>query len=479
MATTRPYLFYDTAVSVCAVCLRRVEGKILFEEGNVYLDKWCMEHGRQRVLVADDVDYYRKCREVYLKAPERPLRFNTPMRWGCPYDCGLCPDHMQHSCLGLIEITDHCNLRCPICYADSGPHRPGYRDLATIEDMLDALVRNEGEPDVLQISGGEPTLHPELFAILDAARRRPIKHLMVNTNGLRLANEDGFAERLAAYQPGFELYLQWDSLDDRVLRELRGADLAATRRRAIERLNAADLSTTLVVTLKKGVNDGEIGDILRFAVEQPCVRGVTFQPIQHAGRAENFDPARDRLTLSEVRRRILEQFPLFSPDDVVPVPCNPDCLAMAYALKLGGELLPLTRFVPPAVLVEGGRNSIVVEREPALREQVFKLFSTNHSPESSAGSLHDLLCCLPQVEAPDLSYKNVFRVLIMQFFDAHAFDLRGVKKSCVHIVQPNGEIIPFDTFNLFYRDGRRERLEELRREIRPAAFEPTHAEEVR
>lgn len=467
MATTRPYLFYDTAVSICASCLRRVEAKIVFEAGAVYLDKWCPDHGRARVLVADDVDYYRKSREVYLKAPERPLRFNTPMRWGCPYDCGLCPDHMQHSCLGLIEITDHCNLRCPICYADSGPHRPGYRDLATIEGMLDALVRNEGEPDVLQISGGEPTLHPELFAILDAARRRPIRHLMLNTNGLRLAQEDGFAEALAAYQPGFEVYLQWDSLRDDALRTLRGADLAAIRRRAIARLNAADLSTTLVVTLKKGLNDGEIGDVLRFAVAQPCVRGVTFQPIQHAGRAEGFDPARDRLTLSEVRRRILEQFPEFSPDDVVPVPCNPDCLAMAYALKLEGQVVPLTRFVPPAVLVEGGRNSIVVEHDPALREQVFRLFSTNHSPESQAGSLHDLLCCLPRVEAPDLSYRNVFRVLIMQFFDAHAFDLRGVKKSCVHIVQPSGEIVPFDTFNLFYRDGLRTRLEELRRELRP------------
>jgi hypothetical protein len=180
---------------------------------------------------------------------------------------------------------------------------------------------------------------------------------MVNTNGLRLANEDGFAERLAAYQPGFELYLQWDSLDDRVLRELRGADLAATRRRAIERLNAADLSTTLVVTLKKVSTMARSATFLRFAVEQPCVRGVTFQPIQHAGRAENFDPARDRLTLSEVRRRILEQFPLFSPDDVVPVPCNPDCLAMAYALKLGGELLPLTASCRRRCSSRAGRNA--------------------------------------------------------------------------------------------------------------------------
>ncbi len=467
MAKTRPYLFYDTAISVCDECLRRVEAKVVFQDGSVFLDKWCPRHGRRRVLIADDVEYYRRCREVYLKTPEQPLHFNTPMRWGCPYDCGLCPDHMQHSCLGLIEITDHCNLRCPICYADSGPHRPEYRSLATVEGMLDALVRSEGEPDVLQISGGEPTVHPDFFAILDAAKRRPIRHLMVNTNGLRIANEDGFAERLAAYQPGFELYLQWDSLRDEVLRELRGASLADTRRRAIARLNAADLSTTLVVTLKKGVNDDEIGEILRFAIEQPCVRGVTFQPIQDAGRAEGFDPARHRLTLSEVRRRILEQFPLFSTDDVVPVPCNPDCLAMAYALKIDGDLLPLTRFVPPAALVEGGRNSIVVEREPALREQVFRLFATNLSPAGQAGQLRDLLCCLPRVEAPDLSYRNVFRVLIMQFFDAHSFDLRGVKKSCVHIVQPGGEIVPFDTFNLFYRDDRRAALDALRREVRP------------
>jgi uncharacterized radical SAM superfamily Fe-S cluster-containing enzyme len=463
----RPYLFYDTAVSVCGDCLRRVEAKILFAEGKVYLDKWCPEHGFERVLIADDVDYYRKCREVYVKVPERPIRFNTPMKFGCPYDCGLCPDHMQHSCLALIEVTDHCNLRCPICYADSGPHRQETRDLATIEGMLDALVRNEGDPDVVQISGGEPALHPEFFAILDAAKKRPIRHLMINTNGLRIAQEDGFAERLAAYQPGFEVYLQFDSLREAPLRALRGADLSSIRHRAIERLNEADVSTTLVVTLKKGLNDDEIGEILDFAVAQPCVRGVTFQPIQAAGRLEGFDPARDRLTLSEVRRRILEQSPIFAPEDVIPVPCNPDCLAMAYALKVDGGVVPLTRYVPPSLLVEGGRNSIVVERDPALRELVFELFATNHSPEGQAGKLQDLLCCLPQVATPEgLGYRDVFRVLIMQFVDATSFDLRAVKKSCVHIVQPSGEIIPFDTFNVFYRDGKRERLEELRREVR-------------
>jgi uncharacterized radical SAM superfamily Fe-S cluster-containing enzyme len=465
-AKTRPYLFYDSAVSVCAECLARVEAKILIQDERVYLEKWCPEHGRARVLLADDAAYYRKCREVFIKPPELPKRFNTPQRWGCPYDCGLCPEHMQHSCLTLVEITDHCNLRCPICYADSGPHRPGFRDLATVERMLDAVVANEGEPDVAQISGGEPTLHPDFFAILDAAKRRPIRHLMVNTNGLRIAQEPEFAARLASYQPGFELYLQFDSLRDEVHKDLRGAKLREVRLRALENLNRHDISTTLVVTVKKGLNDHELGDIIDFALKQPCVRGVTFQPIQAAGRLENYDPARDRLTLSEVRRRILEQTPLFQPDDLIPVPCNPDCLAMAYALKLGDRVQPLTRFVSPETLVSKGRNTIVVERDEALREHVFKLFATNHSPESQACSLSDLLCCLPKLAAPgDLGYRNVFRVLIMQFIDAHGFDLRAVKKSCVHIAQPDGRIIPFDTFNLFYRDDRAARLAQLRARV--------------
>ena len=462
----RPYLYYDHAVSVCSTCLRRVEASILIKDQRVFMDKWCPQHGRERVLLADDADYYRMAREQFIKPPELPERFNTERRWGCPYDCGLCPEHMQHSCLTLIEVTDHCNLRCPICYADSGPHRPGYRSMAQIEAMLDAVVANEGEPDVVQISGGEPTLHPQFFDILDAARRRPIRHLMVNTNGIAIAKTPGFAERLAEYMPAFELYLQFDSLRDEVHQELRGARLRDIRLAALEKLNALDISTTLVVTVKRGLNDGELGEIIEFALKQPCVRGVTFQPIQHAGRAEQFDPAIHRLTLTEVRRRILEQSPRFQTGDLIPVPCNPDCLAMAYALKVGDTVMPLTGLIPRDTLVNAGRNTIVVERDDQLREQVFKLFATNQSPGDQACSLADLLCCLPQVSAPaDLGYKNVFRVLIMAFIDAHGFDLRAVKKSCVHIATTDGTIIPFDTYNLFYRDDRRDRLEALRRQV--------------
>ena len=181
----RQYLFYDVAISICSTCYRKVEGKIVFQDGRVLLLKSCPAHGAETALIADDVDYYRRCREVFIKAPEMPERFNTPVKWGCPYDCGLCADHQQHSCLTLVEITDHCNLECPVCYAASGPSRPECRTLEEIERMLDAVVRNEGRPDVVQISGGEPTLHPDFFTVLDLAKARPIKHLMVNTNGIR------------------------------------------------------------------------------------------------------------------------------------------------------------------------------------------------------------------------------------------------------------------------------------------------------
>src|SRR5437899_2505341 len=204
----RPYLFYELTNSLCATCLTKVEAKVIIQDDNVYLDKRCPDHGFQRVLISTDVEYYKLSRQT-LKPGQMPLKFNTPIKYGCPYDCGLCPDHEQHSCLTLLEITDQCNLTCPICYSESSPQRVG------------------------------------------------------------------------------------------------------THR-------------TLVVVLKKGLNDNEIGDIIDFALEQKSVRGVTFQPIQSAGRLDHFDPATDRLTLAEIRQQILKQSPIFKPRDVIPVPCHPD-----------------------------------------------------------------------------------------------------------------------------------------------------------
>ena len=459
----RPYIYYDFTLSICSTCLRRVDAKIVFENNNVYMLKNCREHGFEKVLIATDIEYYKTLRN-YNKPSETPLHFTTKTHYGCPYDCGLCQDHEQHSCLTVIEITDRCNLQCPTCYAMSSPHYGRHRTVEEVEKMLNIIVASEGTPDVVQISGGEPTVHPDFFAIMDIARKKPIKHLMLNTNGIRIAKDLEFTKQLASYSPDFEIYLQFDSFKPAALEQLRGKDLTEVRMKALEHLNALNLATTLVVTLQQGVNDDEIGKIIEFALQQKCVRGVTFQPTQVTGRTENFNPATDRITLTDVRQKILDQTNIFKPNDLIPVPCNPDALVMGYALKLAGQTFPLTRYIDPAHLLDNSRNTIIYEQDDALKEKMIDIFSTGISVERVEENMKQLLCCLPQIEAPGLGYENLFRIIIMRFIDAYDFDVRAIKKSCVHIVHKDGRIIPFETMNLFYRDDKEDYLKKLQEE---------------
>ena len=309
---------------------------------------------------------------------------------------------------------------------------------------------------------------------------------MVNTNGIRIAKEDGFAERLKEYEPGLEVYLQFDSFRLEAVQILRGADTRGVHKRALERLNELNIGTTLVVTVRRGVNDDELGEIIDFARSQSCVRGVTFQPVQAAGRLENydggFDMERDRLTLTEVRRRILEQSDLFAPEDILPVPCHADSVAMAYALKLGDKFVPLTGMIDPDTLIEGGRNTIAYEKEGAIKDKLFNLFSTHHSPGSQAGAMSDLLADMPGLaELSKLSYDNIFRILIVEFIDAHSFDLRSIRKTCVHIIHPDGKrAIPFDMYNMLYRDDLEHTvLAEIRKEREPVKLNGPITREMR
>jgi uncharacterized radical SAM superfamily Fe-S cluster-containing enzyme len=447
-----PYLFLGQTTSLCETCLELVPAKIIGEDDAVYYLKRCRDHGMQKTLIADDLGYW-KSQQDWLKPGDRPLAPQTTTDHGCPYDCGLCPDHEQHSCLAILEINEACNLTCPVCFAGSSIHHDGNRPLEEIEAMLDGLVASEGEPDLVQLSGGEPTLHPRFFDIMDAARRRPIRHLMINTNGLRIAREEGFAERLAAYKPGFEVYLQFDSLKREALMTLRGADLVRVRRQALEALERNGVSTTLVVTLKKGVNDDEIADIVRFALEWRCVRGVTFQPIQDAGRNDDFDPKRHRIVLTEIRRRIAEAG-VFALDDLIPLPCNPDQICIGYGLREGRVVRPVTALLPREMFVAATPNTVTFEAFPEVRRAVFDLLSLSTAQADTTGKLSALLCCLPEAAVPDaLGYENTFRVVISQFLDRYNFDLGTVKRSCVHFVEPDGRIIPFDTYNTFYRKG--------------------------
>mgnify|MGYP002784839549 CR=1 FL=1 len=446
-----PYIFHGQTSSLCETCLAVVPAKIIIEDEQVYYLKRCRDHGVQKTLISDDLPYWRAQKD-WLKPGDRPLAVQTRTEAGCPFDCGLCPDHEQHSCLALIEINSACNLACPVCFADAQDVHGAHLPLATIESMLDALVASEGEPDLLQISGGEPTIHPQFFEILDAVKRRPIRHVMINTNGVRIAQDPDFVARLASYAPRLEVYLQFDSLEDAALMDLRGARLARIRQAALEALEAVGLSTTLVAVVKRGVNDGEIAAIVRHALQWACVRGVTFQPVQDAGRNEGFDGKANRMLLSQIRREVAKSG-VFGADDMIPLPCNPDQICIGYGLRNGESVTPITSLLPRDLILNGP-NTISYEAYPALREAIFNLLSLATSQCNTEEKLASVLCCLPQGLVPqDLGYANSFRVVILQFLDRYNFDLGTVKRSCVHFVTPAGQIIPFDTYNSFYRPG--------------------------
>ncbi len=446
-----PYLFHGQTSSLCETCLDIVPAKIIIEDECVYYLKRCRAHGVQKTLISDDLAYWKSQKE-WLKPGDRPLRTQTRTDIGCPFDCGLCPDHEQHSCLAIVEVNSACNLACPVCFADAEDMHGGHRSLETIEHMLDVLVESEGEPDLVQLSGGEPTLHPQFFEILDAVKRRPIRHVMINTNGVRIAQDTAFVERLASYAPRLEVYLQFDSLDDDALIDLRGARLSRIRRAALEALERVGLSTTLVAVVKRGVNDGEIAAIIDHALDWSCVRGVTFQPVQDAGRNEGFDAKANRMLLTQIRREVVKAG-VFATEDMIPLPCNPDQICIGYGLRNGRAVTPITSLLPRDLILQGP-NTISYEAYPALRSAMIDLLSLATTQCNTEEKLAGVLCCLPQALVPqELSYANSFRVVILQFLDRYNFDLGTVKRSCVHFTTPEGQIIPFDTYNTFYRPG--------------------------
>ena len=446
----RPYIFYGQTQSLCEECLAVVPTKILFQNGNVYYQKRCLEHGVQKTLVSTDIEYFKRCK-TYLKPGDMPQTFQTSINKGCPHDCGLCPDHEQHSCLALFEIIDECNMQCPVCFANSAPGKGNPRSMQDIEIMLQTLLASEQQPDLVQVSGGEPTLHPQLMPILRRLKASPIRHLMLNTNGIRIARDPQLVAELATLKPGFEVYLQFDSLRAAALHNIRGQDMRNIRLQALEKLEQYNISTTLVCVVRKGINDHEISEIIQFAQQWKCVRGITFQPVQDAGRNTGSKEG-NRITLSEIRSRIIDADNPFTDSDMIPLPCHPENIAIGYGIKLGGEIMPVTGLLPREELLKGVDNTITFEKSAGLKDAFLKLFSLDACSEQTTENLQTLLCCLPRIQSEGLTYENVFRIVIMSFMDRYDFDVGSVKRSCTHFVEPNGKIYPFDTWNLFYRD---------------------------
>src|SRR5712691_8682938 len=331
------YVFYELTRSICPECRRVIDAQILLRDNKVYMRKRCPHCGPFEALIYADAEAYTTVGK-YNKPGTIPLAHGSEIHDGCPYDCGLCPDHQQHTCLGIIEVNSVCNMDCPLCFSEA---RPGFNlTIEEVEAMLDDFVRTEGTPEVVQFSGGEPTIHPQIIDFVKAAKARGIRFVMINTNGKRIARDDRFVEQLAEVKPAF--YFQFDGFERATSLRLRGeADIVEERIRALDRLAAAGLHVTLVPAIERGVNDHELGRIVDFAVSHPAVRGINFQPAFHSGRHPGHDPMQ-RMTIPDILRGVEEQTAgRFVVSDFIPVPCCfPTCNAVTYAFVVGDRVTP-------------------------------------------------------------------------------------------------------------------------------------------
>ncbi|NTU85990.1 MAG: radical SAM protein, partial [Chloroflexales bacterium] len=333
--------------SVCPQCLARIPAQRVARGDDVYLRKACPEHGLFETVIWRGPPALATW--VQPKAPSFPAAPLTRVTRGCPFDCGLCPEHQQHSCCVLLEVTQRCDLRCPVCFADAGGHPPRDPDLATVEGWFWRLL-DTGGPFNIQLSGGEPCVRDDLPEIVALGRALGFSFFQVNTNGLRLAREPEYAERLRAAGVA-TVFLQFDDTDDASYQALRGRPLFAQKQAAIEHCAAAGLGVVLVPTLVPGVNTDHIGAIIRFALARmPAVRGVHFQPISYFGRYPQPPGDEARITIPEVIRAIeaqtggLLRAESFAPPGGEHAMCS---FHGNFVLLPDGRLPPLTRHKAP------------------------------------------------------------------------------------------------------------------------------------
>jgi len=446
--TTRPYDVLEATVSLCPECMATVQAKIVARDGRIFLRKHCPVHGHQEELLEADAGYFRRRNEF--SRPGSAGATQTGAVRGCPWDCGLCPSHEQHTCIGLIEVTQACDRGCPTCYADS---RPGgaHLPLERIRAMIDFYVASEcGQAEILQLSGGEPTQHPEILEIIRYARTRNLAYVMLNTNGHRLAQDEAFVRELAGFVGGFEVYLQFDALEDASAQALRGAGVHAWKLAALKALERHRVPVTLVMSVQAGVNDHALGDMVAFAMGFTNVRGVNFQPVAWFGRLPAGTDTRERATLTGILQGLETQTRgqiLLA--DFVPLPCHVDRVAVNYLYRHPGGWTPITRGVDFRNYLPFIRNTFNFRAEEFLQEA---------AASPSCCGLADLLAFIPRAflhrEKPErVQYinENLFRLSVVSFLDAHNFDLKAMQKECVHIITPELRKIPFSAFNLHHR----------------------------
>jgi uncharacterized radical SAM superfamily Fe-S cluster-containing enzyme len=476
----RDEIFLEHTRSVCPLCRAVVDAEVNIRDGKVFLRKRCRDHGSFEALLYGDAEMYVDIQR-FNKPGTLPLQTQTQVRDGCPLDCGLCPDHKQHACLGIIEVNTACNLDCPVCFADSGHQPDGFTlDLDQVEAGLDAFVAAEGEPEVVMLSGGEPSIHPRILEICALARDKGVQTVVLNTNGLRLAHDRGFAPALA--ELGVRIYLQFDGLDRATHLAMRGRDLRAAKARALDRCAEAGLAAMLVAAVEAGVNTHELGAVVRHGIAHPAVRGVVFQPVTHAGRHGTFDPRR-RLTNAEIVHGLVDQCPgWLRASDFVPVPCcAPTCRSITYLLAGEDDVVPVPRllaledhldYLANRVLPDTGLRGVLeglwsaaaVPGSDATAARLAAALASLGLPEEleavAGAALESCVAC--GIDVPDALAQlasTAFMIVIQDFQDAYTLNVRQLMKCCVEQITPDGRLIPFCAYNsVGYREQVREQL---------------------
>ena len=426
--------------SVCPVCLNRIPAKkVVGTDGNIYMEKKCWEHGAFRTLIWEgDLTSYKAWAEGDANGTVVPVRAQ-PVEKGCPYDCGLCQNHERDGCCVLLELTNRCNLRCPVCFASAGEQKPHDLTLEEIGKQYDLLMERGG-PFNIQLSGGEPTMRSDLDRIIALGKKKGFTFFQLNTNGIRIAQEEGYAEHLA--EAGVSVvFLQFDGLEDDIYCALRGAPLTEIKIKAIDSCKAAGLPVVLVPTVAPGVNDHALGDILQFALSRaPHIRGVHIQPISYFGRCGLEEPE-IRLTIPAVLRRIEAQTQgLMKRTDFGGGGAeSPYCSFHAsFMRKSDGTLKALPR----------RRSQCCCVKSSEARDFVSQQWSgkaANCDGDEATSALDEFL---------QKTVENTFTVSGMVFQDAYNLDLDRLRRCYICEVDSKYGMVPFCAYNLTDDQGR-------------------------
>lgn len=434
--------------ALCPECLKTIKAEKIVEDDNVYIVKTCPEHGTWKVKIWSGAEQYKYLYE-FAAVPKTPEKFAVPQMKVCPDDCGLCDKHLQHSCLNVIEITNHCNLNCPICFATANGCGYDYHpDIETIKGMFQTVVDYVKSPRCIQLSGGEPTVRDDLPEIVKLAKDMGIEHVEVNTNALRIANDMEYLKALK--EAGVDdFYFQFDGTNDEIYMQTRGRALFDVKERAIQNCSEVGIGITLVVTVSPEINLDHVGEIIRYAATKvPTVKGVHFQPIAHFGRYPQEPKDENRVLLPDLANAIEVQTKgMLKADNFIPTSCsNVHCDLKSLSIVLpDGSLFPLTTMAlgPPT------KTDNVADKTRTEVSQFWKYIEDTMDGEDETR------------DKDDNSWKtfvsraktHYLTVSAMAFQDVWTGETERWERCCIHVVTLDGKLIPFCLFNTTAKDG--------------------------